>query len=70
MAVLPFVSLISKGAASKSLAVVEGLVVVPLVGAALAYGLARAGLSFELGMAAAMIAAMLLVSLYARYATA
>lgn len=74
MVMLPLASLIGDGPAQKFLATVEGLVVVPLVAATLAYGLSleglsQEGLSFEVGMTVAMVAGVPLTGIHARCAS-
>ncbi len=69
MAILPIVALVSKPPTSKSLAVIEGLVLVLLITAPLAYGLALTSLPREVSMSVALVLGIYLAGVYARFAS-
>jgi len=69
MAIFPLVSLVVKGPSAKSLAVIEGLILVPLIGVLVALVLARTGLPFEIRMAINSVIGIPLVGIYARFAS-
>lgn len=69
MRFLPLVALISKSESAKSFAIIEGLILVPLVAILMGYLLAQTDLSRQLGMSISFLLSFPFVVLYARYAS-
>ena len=69
MRILPLVALINKGETAKSLAIIEGLILVPMIAALMGYLLAQTGLSRELSMSISFLLGFPFLVLYARYAS-
>jgi len=69
MTIFPLISMVEKSPASKSLAVIEGLILVPLVAVLLSFVLAKTPIPFGIRMAIVFLVSIPLTGAYARYAS-